>query len=175
MKYLLCLLMFAAGAFLAFGSRQEEEFVNPHVPDLSWDDIRAIYRRRTTLREQWGSARRFHDCLAGIKCDLWRRRLTLAAAADALSEASIREGRDRFVPNPAEEKLPLRERMALLLLRHLREDAPAWASPSERQTLQDEMRCELASWPGVQQATLAILADEDVWFAEAQTYKALAP
>jgi hypothetical protein len=174
-KYLLLMMMVAAGGFLAFGCTQGEECANVYVPDLSWDEIREICQRREALEGRLRSTQRFHDSLGGIKRDLWRGKLTLAAAADALCEAGTREGHTFRRVLDGEETLSQRERMALLLLRHLREEKSAGTAPSGRVSVADELGCELASWPGLNPAALDALAAEKDWVAESLSDNASAP
>ncbi len=177
MKYLLLLAVIAAGGFVIFAHAQGgDAVVNPYAPDLTWEDLQAIYRRRDALAARWESTHRFHNCLEATKRDLWQGKRTLAAAADALCEAGTREGYTfDCVPHAGDLDLSKRERAALILLRHLREETGTAAVPSGRESVPDELRCELASWPGVNPATLETLATEDSWCAAPPPRDAPAP
>ena len=168
MKYLLLMMVFAFGGLLVFGYAEGEDTVaNIYVPEFTWEEIRAIYQRRTTLEAHSRSMQRFHACLEGVKRDLGRGKITLAAATTAVCQAGDREGRSfHCALHSSEAPLPKREQVALLLLRHLREEMPPGEGPLGRESVLDGLRCELGSWPGINPATLEALVAEETEFAE---------
>jgi hypothetical protein len=166
MKYLLIpLLALFLGVFLTLArvsGGDTEDHACERVPDYSWNEIQAIWRQRDALQARGRASARFLAVLDAVKAQLWQGRLTLAAAADTLEEASRRDNptflAHRYRSRP---ELPRREALALALLAHLRvelEDRPARENPVA--TLAG-LRGQLLSWPGVSPATLETLAAEE--------------
>src|SRR5437867_221706 len=128
MKYLVTLLI-VLGVFIAValtpwvsGMEDDEQYA-PRIPAYSWAEMRAIGEQAERTKAKARGVFRFHDRLQDVKSDLRAGTISLVEAADILHAVAARD-------NPAFLKSlewdmpdsPLREKFALLLLGHLREE-----------------------------------------------------
>jgi len=180
-KYLLpYLIVFGALVGLAFahwepGSGLDEKRNVTRLPDYTWEEMRAIDEEAARVEERARGVFRCHSFLEEIKDQLRAGKLSLADAADALHEAARRDNSgflrslDWGFPDSA-----FREKFALVLLGHLREELRGGAVPGMKVHILEELSCDLTAWPEVSAATLDALCEAEAE-ASAPAYAGAVP
>lgn len=163
MKYLVgSAALLVATTFLCLANLRVDDNGIPagatRIPDYGWDEIQAIRLKAVNLDEQKFGRDRFHATLAAAKQHLREERAGLAEAADVVCAAAERDNgpllgilKDRF------PTLTPRERIALLLLGHLREDLAAQEASDSG--ILESLSCEMSAWPTVGGDALKALAE----------------
>ena len=166
MKYLVTLLIFIiVFVAVAFAPGVPEvgdsEQYAPRIPAYTWAEMRAIGEHAEGTEEKARGVFRFHDRLQAVKADLRTGTISLAEATDSLHAAAARDN-PAFLKSLACERpdSPLREKFALVLLGHLREELRTGATSSIETRILEKLYAELAAWPGVSPYTLDALCEK---------------
>ncbi len=168
MKYLIpSLIVFGAFVSLAVarwepGSGRDEDRRDTRIAEYTWAEIRAIEEEAERVEERARGVFRFHNFLEEVKDQLRASKLSLADAADALHEAARRD--NPWFLRSLEWGLAgssLREKFALVLLGHLREELRGGAVSGMKVRVLEELSCDLTAWPDVSAATLDALCEAE--------------